>query len=79
MDAVVVEEVCALPPVDTAAVEAASAGNDAAAVEAASVGNEAAAVEATSVGDDASVVDGAASVVDAADPREQQPSEPSES
>ena len=67
MDAVVVEEVCALPPVDTTAVEAASVGNDAAAVEAASVG------------DDASVVDGAASVVDAADPREQQPSEPSES
>jgi hypothetical protein len=84
LGAVVVEEVCALLPVDTtagteaAAVEATSVENDAAAVEAASVGNDSAAVEAASV-DAAAAVDSAASVVDAADPKGQQPSEPSES
>ena len=66
------EEVCALSPVDTAV------GTEAAAMEAASVGNDAAAVEAASVGNDAAAVE-AASVVDATDPKGQQPSEPSES
>ena len=60
------EEVCALVPVGTAA------GNEAAGVEAASVENGAAGVEAASV-------DTAAVVVGAADPKGQQPSEPSES
>jgi hypothetical protein len=68
LDAVVVE----LPSVDTVA------GNEAAVVEGTSVGNDAAAVEGASV--DAAVgVGSAASVVDAADSKGQQPSEPSES
>ena len=69
--AVVVEEVCALPLVDTAT------GNEAAGVEAGAVGNDAAAVDAASVGSDGAAVDSAASVVDAEDPKGQQPSEPS--
>jgi hypothetical protein len=73
-----VEEVCALPLVDTvtrneaAGVEVASVGNEAAGVETASVVNDAASVEAASV-------DTAAAVVGATDSKGQQPSEPSES
>jgi hypothetical protein len=66
LGAAAVEEVCALASVGTAA------ENEAAGVEVASVESGAAGVEAASV-------DTAAVVVDAADPKGQQPSEPSES